>query len=226
VAAPSFGRGVIASDGFVSVADLAAEAAAAAVDLDAEADAQALGELLMETDLPLAEVEVLQAGADSTEPTEDDLTLIDGIGPVYAGRLREHGIVTFAHLAQTAEDELAAIIQAPAWRRPSFADWIAQAQLAAAGEEDGLAALQDELFSRRGENLTLIDGLGEKYAAALQNGGIADFAALAAATPEQVASIVGEAGLRSANFSAWISEAAQRAAGKRVARHNRNADIL
>jgi predicted flap endonuclease-1-like 5' DNA nuclease len=133
VAAPSFGRGVIASDGFVSVADLAAEAAAAAVDLDAEADAQALGELLMETDLPLAEVEVLQAGADSTEPTEDDLTLIDGIGPVYAGRLREHGIVTFAHLVDTGEARLAEIIAAPTWRRPNFAAWIDEAARRAAG---------------------------------------------------------------------------------------------
>jgi predicted flap endonuclease-1-like 5' DNA nuclease len=252
-AAPSaFGRGVVVSDGFVSAEALAAEAEVAAAQLDAQADAQALDELLVESELPLAEVEVLQASYEAglpaeeppendraaltsrsgavellvsdQEPAGDDLTRLEGIGPTYADRLHEHGIVTFARLAQTSEDELAAIIQAPAWRRPSFADWIAQAQLAAAGDETGLAALQAELFSRRSDNLTLIDGLGEKYAAALHAAGMASFAALAAATPEQIAAAVSAAGLRSADFGAWIDEAAQRAAGKRVARRSRAAD--
>ena len=133
-AAPSFGRGVIASAGFVSAADLAAEAAAAAINMDAEADAQALDELLADSDLPLAEVEVLQAGADSLEPNEDDLTQIDGIGPVFASRLREHGILTFARLAGTDEAALAEIVQTPAWRRPDFAAWIVEAARRAAGE--------------------------------------------------------------------------------------------
>jgi predicted flap endonuclease-1-like 5' DNA nuclease len=251
-APPAFGRGVIASDGFVSVDSLTAEAQAAAVALEAEAEAQALDELLIETELPLAEVEVLQAsyeaGLPAEEPAEidmaalasrsgavellvsdqepagDDLTRLEGIGPTYASRLREHGIVTFARLAETGEAALAEIIQAPAWRRPAFADWISQARLAAYGDEAGLAALQAELFSRRGDNLALIDGLGEKYAAALHTAGIASFAALAAATPEQIAAAVSAAGLRSADFGAWIDEAAQRAAGKRVARRAPTAD--
>jgi predicted flap endonuclease-1-like 5' DNA nuclease len=251
-APPAFGRGVIASDGFVSVDALTAEAQAAVVALEAEAEAQALDELLIETELPLAEVEVLQASYEAGLPAEqpaeidmaalasrsgavelllsdqqpagDDLTRLEGIGPTYASRLREHGIVTFVRLAQSGADELAKIIQAPAWRQPNFGDWIVQARLAVAGDEAGLAALQAELFSRRGNNLTLIDGLGQKYAAALQGAGIGSFAALAEATPEQIAGIASEAGLRSANFSAWIDEAALRAAGKRVARHNLNAD--
>lgn len=126
-APPAFGRGVIASDGFVSADALATEAQAAAVALDAEADAQALDELLIESDLPLAEVEVLQAGTDSVEPTKQDLTQIDGIGPVFAGRLREHGIVTFSRLAETSAAALAEIIQAPAWRQPDFSAWIDEA---------------------------------------------------------------------------------------------------
>lgn len=247
---PSFGRGALAEGGGVSAAALAEDAAQTAAQLEAEADAQALDELTVETALPLAEVEVLQAGdevaqaaeepaeidltapagrsgtvellVDAEEPAGDDLTRLEGIGPTYAARLSEHGIVSFAQLAGSGEDALAAIIQAPAWRQPNFADWIAQARLAAAGDEQGLAALQDELFSRRGDNLTLIEGLGAKYAAALQSGGIASFAALAASTPEEVAAIAGEAGLRNANFSAWIDEAAQRAAGKRVARRGGN----
>lgn len=160
-AAPSaFGRGAVASGGFLSVEALVAEADATAAQLDAAADAQALDELLIETELPLAEVEVLQAGFEVSqadqEPVEidmealasrsgaveppahdqagpaDDLILIDGIGPVYAARLREHGILTFAGLAETGEAALEEIIQAPAWRRPNFAAWIDEAAQRAA----------------------------------------------------------------------------------------------
>lgn len=161
-APPAFSRGVIASNGFFSVDALAAEAQVASVALDAEAEAQALDELLIENELPLAEVEVLQAGAEATrtdetpaeidmaalgsrsgavellvgEPTSagEDLMLIDGIGPVYAARLREHGIRTFDRLAHTDEAALAEIIQAPTWRRPDFAAWIHEAARRAAGE--------------------------------------------------------------------------------------------
>lgn len=157
------GRGVLASGNFVSVDALRAEADAAASVLDADADAQALDELLIETELPLAEVEVLQAGLeasligeadqepieidmaalasrsgvaaalpDAVEPVQDDLIVVNGIGPVFAARLRQHGILTFARLAASDEAELDSIIQAPAWRQPDFAAWIAEAaQLAA-----------------------------------------------------------------------------------------------
>lgn len=162
-AAPAISRGVVASNGFVSVDALAAEAEAVA--RYAEADAQALDELLFESDPPLAEVEVLQAGFEASqadqEPVEidmaalasrsgaveppahdqagpaDDLVLIDGIGPVYAARLREHGILTFARLAETGEAALAEITQAPAWRRPNFAAWIDEAAQRAAAPVAG-----------------------------------------------------------------------------------------
>lgn len=248
VAKSAAGRGVLASGGFVSAEALATEAESAAARWEAAADAEALDELLIENELPLAEVQVLQAGLEAGEagedlakvdtawlasragavellfggqaPAEDDLTRLEGIGPTYAARLRQHGIVTFAQLAVTDEAELAQAIQAPAWRRPIYADWVAQARLAAAGDEAGLAALQAVLFSRESDKLTRIDGLGEKYAAALHSAGIATFAALAAATPEQVAGIVRAAGLRSADFGAWIDDAALRAAGKRVPRRS------
>ncbi len=153
------GRGVMANGSFVSIDALRAEADAAAA-LDVTADAQALDELLIETELPLAEVEVLQAGleaslddqepaeidmaalasrsgvamalSDAVDTVEDDLIVVDGIGPVFAARLRQHGILTFARLAASNEAELDSIIQAPAWRQPNFAAWIDEAaQLAA-----------------------------------------------------------------------------------------------
>jgi len=147
----------------------------------------------------------------------DDLTELEGIGPVYAGKLRERGIVTFADLAAGDEATLAEIIAAPAWRRINYGDWIAQARLAAAGDAAGLREMQDRLFRRGGDNLSLIQGLGGRSAAALQAAGITSFAALAATSPDQLDGILRDAGLRGGfDYNTWIGEAGLRAAGKRI----------
>lgn len=43
-------------------------------------------------------------------PVKDDLTEVNGVGPVYAQRLQEAGVSTFAGLAAMSEDELAAAL--------------------------------------------------------------------------------------------------------------------
>jgi len=153
----------------------------------------------------------------------DDLTQLEGIGPMYAERLRNGGITTFAQLAETDEAALATIISAPAWRRIDFASWIEQARLAAAGDTAGLQALQSRLHHREGDNLRLIRGLGDRSAAGLRAAGIDSYAALAAATPEQVDVAVRAGGGRGGDYAAWIEEAGQRAAGRRIARAPRRA---
>ena len=54
----------------------------------------------------------------------DDLTLIGGVGPVYAGRLRAAGITTFASMASSSADRLAAATGVPLGKA---AGWIEQA---------------------------------------------------------------------------------------------------
>lgn len=151
----------------------------------------------------------------------NDLTVLEGIGPVYAGKLRERGIATFADLAATDEATLADIISAPAWRRINYGEWIDQARLAAAGDQAGLSDLQSRLFRREGDNLNLIRGLGERSSAALRGAGIATFADLAAAAPDRVEAIVRGAGARGGDYAAWIEEAQLRATGKRVPSRSR-----
>lgn len=151
----------------------------------------------------------------------DDLTKLEGIGPMYAERLQQAGVTSFAALAETDEARLAEIISAPAWRRINFGDWIAQARLAAAGDTAGLEELQGRLFRREGDNLSLIRGIGQRSAAGLHAAGLDTFAALAAATPEQVEAAVRAGGGRGGDYAAWIDEAGQRAAGRRVARATR-----
>jgi large subunit ribosomal protein L21 len=62
------------------------------------------------------------------ERGEDDLTRLAGIGPAFAGRLRAAGVTTYAALAASTPEALAAIVQAPDWRRPDYARWIDQAR--------------------------------------------------------------------------------------------------
>ncbi|MDH7486950.1 MAG: DUF4332 domain-containing protein [Anaerolineae bacterium] len=166
---------------------------------------------------------ILQARALRDQPPApampgDDLERIEGIGPRYAALLREAGITTFAELAASDEATLAAIIGAPAWRRVDYAMWIEQARLAAAGEEAALAELQARLHRREADNLTLIQGIGARTAAALRDAGIASLADLAAADEAQLAGIIEAAGVRGGDYAAWIEEARLRAAGRRVVR--------
>lgn len=58
----------------------------------------------------------------------DDLTRLAGVGPAFAATLRAAGVTTFAALAASTPDALAAIVQAPDWRRPDYTSWIEQAQ--------------------------------------------------------------------------------------------------
>lgn len=155
------------------------------------------------------------------EAAGDDLTRLEGIGPVYAGKLNAAGITSFAALADTDEARLAEIIAAPDWRKVNYGEWIEQARLAAAEDEAGLAKLQARLFRRKSDNLALVSGVGAKTAQALDGAGITSFAALAAATPERLAEITRTAGVRGGDFDAWIAEAGLRAAGKRISKPKR-----
>ena len=70
---------------------------------------------------------------DTTQPivnaSVDDLTLIRGIGPVYAQRLNAAGIQNFSQLAELAPEQISAIvIQGNIDHRIDTRDWIGQAQ--------------------------------------------------------------------------------------------------
>jgi predicted flap endonuclease-1-like 5' DNA nuclease len=58
----------------------------------------------------------------------DDLTLIDGIGPAFARALGDLGITTFAQLAESNPDDLAARIDRLTAARIRRDDWVGQAK--------------------------------------------------------------------------------------------------
>jgi predicted flap endonuclease-1-like 5' DNA nuclease len=81
--------------------------------------------------------------------TSDDLTEIEGIGPKISKVLSDGGVTTFAQLAASEVSELERILREAGIRLAYPETWPEQAELAARGEWDLLAALQEQLHRGR-----------------------------------------------------------------------------
>jgi len=98
---------------------------------------------------------VSDAGAEASEPespvavSPDTLTRIEGIGPKVSGVLGEAGVLTFAQLAEASVEQLNGWLQAAGLAFMDPATWPQQASLAAAGDWEGLKALQAALKGGR-----------------------------------------------------------------------------
>jgi len=96
---------------------------------------------------PEAKQEAHEAHAE--EKPADDLTKLEGIGPKVSKLLNEAGITTFADLAAANDAEVDKVLDAAGLQMMDSAGWIEQAKLAAKGDMEGLAKLQDELKGGR-----------------------------------------------------------------------------
>ncbi|MFQ5652868.1 MAG: hypothetical protein ACE5IY_23310, partial [bacterium] len=76
---------------------------------------------------------------------QDDLTRIEGIGPVISGLLQTNAITTFAQLAATAPDRLRKMLDRAGIWFSDPATWPEQASLAAANRWQDLETLQEAL---------------------------------------------------------------------------------
>lgn len=85
----------------------------------------------------------------STPQTPDDLTLIEGIGPVISRLLQSKGILTFDALAQADPRDLDRYLREANLRLANTSSWSEQARLAALGDFDGLNAYQSRLKGGR-----------------------------------------------------------------------------
>ncbi len=136
---------VIEEEGDTAGEDVAIARAAAAQENEvAQSEAQA-------PEAPVPEAQ--QTGTpqpEAEQPAQDELEIIEGIGPAIARLLRNAGLVTFRQLAATPPERLDEILTNAHLRR--LADpgtWPEQAALAAAGDWDGLKQLQDTLKGGR-----------------------------------------------------------------------------
>lgn len=82
--------------------------------------------------------------------SDDDLTMIEGIGAKIAAALNAAGINTFAQLARATEPELRTALASAGMRfAPSLSTWSQQAEYARRGEWDTLKSYKDVLTAGR-----------------------------------------------------------------------------
>lgn len=82
---------------------------------------------------------------------QDDLKLIEGVGPKIEGLLKDSGINTWEEFANASIDKLQSILDEAGsrYKMHNPATWAKQAKLAAAAQWDELVTLQDELKGGR-----------------------------------------------------------------------------
>jgi len=109
--------------------------------------------------------------------------------------LRAAGITTEAELADVNPDDLERLFLAPEWQHADDEPREFDAQQIETTQADGP------------DDMTLIAGIGPKYAALLQEHDINTFARLGAIEPAALAKIFESAGGRTPNFPSWIEQA-------------------
>jgi len=86
----------------------------------------------------------------AAETADDDLQVIEGIGPKISALLKANGVTTFRQLASTPFERLHEILaEAKLQRLANPASWAEQAQLAARDDWEGLRQLQAALKGGR-----------------------------------------------------------------------------
>jgi predicted flap endonuclease-1-like 5' DNA nuclease len=101
---------------------------------------------------PAIDREAEARAEEAVPPASDELERIGGIGPKISSMLQAAGITTFAALAATDVSRLEEVLEAESPRLLRLSDpatWPEQAQLAAAGDWEGLKALQSTLKGGR-----------------------------------------------------------------------------
>lgn len=169
----------------------------------------------------------------------DNLQIIEGIGPKIEELLHSNGIKTWSDLAAAKFDRLRQILDdaGSSYRVHNPASWPEQAALAAAGKWDELLKLQKDLsagedtgsgdtdskleklavkllgFSMNSSDLKVVEGIGPKIEDLLKTDGIKTWADLAAASVERLQGILDSAGdnFRLADPATWPKQAAMAA---------------
>ena len=159
---------------------------------------------------------------------DDDLLIIEGIGPKMNDALRAAGIRTFTQLENSDVATLrTAIEKAGMSFAPSMTTWSRQAGYLARNDQVGFKAYVehlvagrdpgafDEASARRAfaatpgrDDLKRIEGIGPKMEEALHAAGIRTFAQLAATSTDTIRSAIEKAGLKFApSLDTWARQA-------------------
>lgn len=175
--------------------------------------------------------------------TNDQLQIVEGIGPKIEQLLKDAGILTWSSLAATSVDRLKEILE-NAGSRYKIHDpqtWPEQARLAASGQWENLIAFQKQIdvnkpnalgtsmhskiekmgmkilgFSNDPEDLKVIEGIGPKIETLLKNAGINTWSDVAKSSVENLQEVLDKAGesFRLADPNTWPKQASLAASGK------------
>jgi predicted flap endonuclease-1-like 5' DNA nuclease len=139
-----------------------------------------------------------------------DLSSIVGIGEIFEQRLYEAGIGTFWEVANLSEAEFRQIVRVTGWQQGSIDFEGIQVQALRFAQEGNTVGLLWE--GDQPDDLARIKGIGKVFEQKLYDGGIRTYRALAAATEEDLAAILGSQVVHP-QLSQWIRQAEALAAG-------------
>ncbi len=164
---------------------------------------------------------------------DNNLQIVEGIGPKIEGVLQDAGVNTWKNLAQMNTTQLREILETagPRYKMHDPSSWAQQAELANKDDWDELVNLQKILGSPDGKesdskaekmyykflgfanvkqnDLKVIEGIGPKIESLLKEGGIKTWKKLSESTPEEIQVILDAAGSRYklANPGTWPKQA-------------------
>ncbi len=173
----------------------------------------------------------------------ENLQIVEGIGPKIEELLKAAGIKTWADLAGASQDKIKAVLEeaGPRYRIHDPKSWSEQAKLANeskwpeliqyqkfldAGREDrgdleNASKVEKMIakllgFSNNPDDLKIIEGVGPKIEKLLKDGGIHNWSDLARASTDRIQQILDAAGdnYRLADPATWPKQAELAAAGK------------
>ncbi len=176
-------------------------------------------------------------------PQNDNLQIIEGIGPKIEEVLKKAGVNTWTELAVKTTEELKTILEeaGPAYRMHDPSSWPRQAKLAGEGKWNELVEYQKFLdtgrettgdfetkakaeamamkilgFTNNPDDLKVIEGIGPKIEELLKSNGINNWSDLAGASVQRLQDVLDQAGdnYRLANPSTWPRQAELAAANK------------
>lgn len=186
-----------------------------------------------------APVAGIQGFVTTTKTGEDDLEIIEGVGPKFAAALRDDGLATFRQVANADENRLrGALTKANLSFAPSLPTWAQQARYLADGDEENFRAYVQYLTAGREagsevgagsgiqglagtaatddreDDLERIEGIGPRFASALKAAGIKSFGRLAGSSSDDLRSAIEAAGLSFApSITTWAEQASLLAKG-------------
>ncbi len=141
---------------------------------------------------------------------EDDLVIIEGVGPAIAKVLAKEGINSFDDLAKTSVSKLNQILSENSLGSHKPDTWPAQAKLARDGKMDELKKLQDELIGgkkSKEDDLVIIEGIGPAIAKVLVKEGIKSFADLSKTSVLKLTEILEKNSLKQHSPDTWPAQA-------------------